>query len=170
MNAIFTFLIFTGAFLTAAEVSIWGPRRRMTRLMEGRLQGLRSTGGRRPRSLLRQHDAGGASIHELYGRLAIMTRLQAIIDQAKLQYRAANVVTFSVVLLVGAYLVAQMAQLLPFVIFRVLLAIGVAAIPSTFIWIMRQRRMKIMEEMLPEAIDLFTRAMRAGHNIHSAMQ
>ena len=35
---------------------------------------------------------------------------------------------------------------------------------------MRQRRMRQIEEMLPEAIDLFTRAMRAGHNIHSGLQ
>lgn len=171
MIAILTFLIFTGAFLVAAEVSVWGPRRRRVRLMESRVQGLRTTGGRRPRSLLRQQGgAGGSSIHELYGRLAIMTQLQALIDQAKLPYRAANAVTFSVVLLVGTFLVAHLAGLFPFVIFRVLLAIAVATIPFTFIWIMRQRRMKVLEEMLPEAIDLFTRAMRAGHNIHSAMQ
>src|SRR5437867_2177947 len=30
--------------------------------------------------------------------------------------------------------------------------------------------MRQIEEMLPEAIDLFTRAMRAGHNIHSGLQ
>ena len=51
------------------------------------------------RRLLRQQGAAASSIHELYGRLAIMTRLQAIIDQSKLPYRAGNVVTFSAVLL-----------------------------------------------------------------------
>jgi len=30
--------------------------------------------------------------------------------------------------------------------------------------------MRQIEEILPEAIDLFTRAMRAGHNIHSGLQ
>jgi tight adherence protein B len=170
MIAILTFLIFTGAFLAAAEISVWGPRRRMVHSMETRLRGLRSAGGRRPQSLLRQHGPSSSSIHELYGRLAILTRLQAIIDESKLPYRAPSVITFSIVLLVGAGMVAQTTQLFPFLVFRVLLAIGVACIPFTYIWIIRQRRMKLLEEMLPEAIDLFTRAMRAGHNIHSAMQ
>src|SRR5256712_5489808 len=30
--------------------------------------------------------------------------------------------------------------------------------------------MRQIEEMLPDSIDLFTRAMRAGHNIHSGLQ
>ena len=170
MITILTLLIFTGAFWAAAEISVWGPRRRRVRLMDNRLRGLRSTAGRRPRALLRQQGAGMSSVHELYGRLEVMARLQAIIDQAKLPYRAGNVVSFSVVLLAGVYLLAQAMQFLPFVVFRMLLAVGAACLPLTFIWIKRQRRMNALELMLPEAIDLFTRAMRAGHNIHSAMQ
>lgn len=171
MTTILTLLIFSTAFLAAAEIAVWGPRRRMVRLMESRLRGLRSPTGRRPRSLLRQQGLGGATgLHELYGRIEIMNRLQAIIDQAKLHYRAGNVVTFSVVLLGGVFLLAEAAQFLPFAIFRVLLAIAAASVPFAYIWIRRQRRMRQLEEMLPEAIDLFTRAMRAGHNIHSGMQ
>lgn len=170
MITILTFLIFTGAFWVAAEISVWGPRRRMVRLMDTRLRGLRPQGGRRPRALLRQSGGGMTGVHDLYGRLEIMTRMQAIIDQAKLPYRAGNVVSLSAVLLAGSYLFAEATRLFPFSIFRVLLAMGVACLPFTYIWLRRQRRMKVLEEMLPEAIDLFTRAMRAGHNIHSAMQ
>src|ERR1700730_5978342 len=35
---------------------------------------------------------------------------------------------------------------------------------------MRARRMGKFEENLPDAIDLFTRTMRAGHNIHSGLE
>jgi tight adherence protein B len=34
----------------------------------------------------------------------------------------------------------------------------------------RGRRLKKFEEQLPDAIDLFTRTMRAGHNIHSGLE
>jgi tight adherence protein B len=170
MTTILTFLIFTGAFWAAAEFAVWGPRRRRIRLMDNRLRGLRGATGKRPRALLRTQGGGMTGVHELYGRIEIMTRLQAIIDQGKLPYRAGNVVTFSAALLAGTYLFAEAIQLFPFTLFRLLLAMGVACLPFTYIWIRRQRRMKVLEEMLPEAIDLFTRAMRAGHNIHSAMQ
>ena len=34
----------------------------------------------------------------------------------------------------------------------------------------RKRRLHKFEEQLPDAIDLFTRTMRAGHNIHSGLE
>jgi tight adherence protein B len=34
----------------------------------------------------------------------------------------------------------------------------------------RSRRLRKFEEQLPDAIDLFTRTMRAGHNIHSGLE
>src|SRR5438874_931669 len=37
-------------------------------------------------------------------------------------------------------------------------------------WAPQRRRRQEVEEMLPDAIDLFTRAMRAGHNIHSGLR
>jgi len=79
-------------------------------------------------------------------------------------------VTLSVILLAAAYLLADVLAFLPFAIFRVMLAIGCAALPFVYIWIKRQKRMHQIESLLPEAIDLFTRAMRAGHNIHSGLQ
>jgi tight adherence protein B len=170
VKTILTLLIFTSCFLAAAEIAVWGPRRRALRLMDNRLRGLRPSSGRRPRSLLRKQGRTISGVHDLYGRLEVMARLQAVIDQAKLPYRAGNVVTFSAVLFAGVFVLAHGAQFLPFAIFRVLLALAAASLPFAFIWFKRQRRMKVLEEMLPEAIDLFTRAMRAGHNIHSAMQ
>ena len=49
-------------------------------------------------------------------------------------------------------------------------AVGCAALPFFYIRAKRDRRMHQIEEILPDAIDLFTRAMRAGHNIHSGLQ
>ncbi|OLC26989.1 MAG: hypothetical protein AUH28_21485, partial [Acidobacteria bacterium 13_1_40CM_56_16] len=92
------------------------------------------------------------------------------IDQARLPYRAGNVVLFSVVLLAGGYLVADGLQLFPFLVLKILFAVGCSIIPPLYIRVKRQRRMRQIEEMLPDSIDLFTRAMRAGHNIHSGLQ
>src|SRR5438034_707981 len=90
-------------------------------------------------------------------------------DQARLPYRAGNVVTFSVLLLAGSYLAADVLRLFPFLILKLLFAFGCSLLPLVYIRTRRQRRMRQIEEMLPDAIDLFTRAMRAGHNIHSGL-
>ncbi len=162
-----TFLIFTAAFGAAAEYVWWGPQRRVRLEIEQRLRGLRVEGGHRPRSLLRQQQSGGAGF---LSRLELIQSLQAQIDQARLTYRAGNVLTLSVMVLAGSYLAADTFQLFPFFILKVLFAVACSLVPLIYIRTKRQRRMRQIEEMLPDAIDLFTRAMRAGHNIHSGLQ
>ncbi len=167
MNTIITLIIFTAAFAAAAEYAWWGPQRRVRMEIDQRLRGLRVESGGRPASLLRQQQLTGGSF---LSRLEMMKRLQASIDQARLPYRAGNVVTLTALLFPGAYLAAEILQLFPFAVLKLLFAAGCSAIPIVYIRIKRQRRMRQIEEMLPDAIDLFTRAMRAGHNIHSGLQ
>ncbi len=167
MTTLVTLLIFTGAFAAAAEYAFWGPQRRVRLEIEQRLRGLRVEGGRTPGALLRQQPLSGVSF---LSRLEIMKWLQSMIDQARLPYRAGNVMTFSVLLLAGSYLAAEGLQLFPFLVLKLLFAFGCSIVPFFYIRIRRERRMRQIEEMLPDAIDLFTRAMRAGHNIHSGVQ
>jgi tight adherence protein B len=167
MTTLVTLLIFTAAFVAAAEYAWWGPQRRIRLEIDQRLRGLRVESGRRPESLLRQQQLSGVSF---LSRLEMMKRLQAMIDQARLPYRAGNVITFSVLLLAGGYLAADLLGLFPFLTLKVLFAAGCSLLPFIYIRAKRQRRMRQIEEILPDAIDLFTRAMRAGHNIHSGLQ
>jgi tight adherence protein B len=167
MIPIVTFLIFTAAFAAAAEYSIWGPQRRVRQEIDQRLRGLRVQSGRRPAALLRQQQLNGGAF---LSRFEMMKRLQDTIDQAKLPYRAGNVISLSLLLLPTTYLATDLFNLFPFIVLKVLFAIGCSVIPLVYIRVKRQLRMRQIEEMLPEAIDLFTRAMRAGHNIHSGLQ
>jgi tight adherence protein B len=95
--------------------------------------------------------------------------LQAMIDQARLPYRAGNVLTLSALLLAGGYFVSDLLQLFPFFILKLFFAIGCSLLPYFYIRMIRNRRMHQIEILLPDAIDLFTRAMRAGHNIQSGL-
>ena len=167
MIGIFIVIIFTLAFTAAAEYAWWGPERRVRREIEQRLRGLRVEGGRRSMSLLRQQQMGSSAF---LARFQLMKNLQAMIDQARLPYRAGNVVALSGLILVAAYLAADVLSLFPFLILKVMFAIGCATIPLLYVRFKRQGRMRQIEELLPDAIDLFTRAMRAGHNIHSGLQ
>ncbi len=171
MVIFFTLTIFTVAFLAAAEYAWWRPERRMHAAKEQRLRGLRVETARRPGSLLKQRQMSGVGfLHELYSRVEVMSRLQAMIDQARLPYRAGNVVTMSVLLLASTFLASDLLRLFPFRILQVMFALGCASLPFLYVGWKRQRRMRQIEEMLPEAIDLFTRAMRAGHNIHGGLE
>src|SRR5207249_10939684 len=83
----------------------------------------------------------------------------------------AGVVVFCrVVVMAGGYLVADGLQLFPFVVLKILFAVGCSILPPLYIRVKRRRRMRQIEEMLPGSIDLFTRAMRGGHNIQSGLQ
>src|SRR5579871_2459252 len=104
MSLIVTLFIFTICFALAAEYAWWGPQRRTRIEIEQRLRGLRVDGGRRPGAVLRQQASGGSGFGH---RLEMMQRLQATIDQAKLPYRAGNVITLSLMTLGVAYLVAD---------------------------------------------------------------
>jgi tight adherence protein B len=53
---------------------------------------------------------------------------------------------------------------------RVLLALGLATLPIVYINRVRAKRLKKFEEQLPDAIDLFNRSMKAGHNIHAGLE
>ena len=166
MTMFLTLFIFTAAFAAAAEYAWWGPQRRIRLEVEQRLRGLRVESGRRSASLLRQQQLTGASF---LSRLEVLKMLQATIDQARLPYRAGNVMMLSVLVLVSAYFIADLG-LFPFLVLKVLFAFGCSVLPFVYIRTIRQRRMRQIEEILPDAIDLFTRAMRAGHNIHSGLQ
>jgi tight adherence protein B len=167
MTTLVTVLIFTVAFAFAAEYAWWGPQRRIRLEIEQRLRGLRIEGGRRPASLLRQPQSSGVSF---LLRLEVMKRLQSQVDQARLPYRAGNVIALSGLLLVVGYLTADIFQIFPFLVLKVLFAMGCSLPPLVYIRTKRQGRMRQIEEMLPDAIDLFTRTMRAGHNIHGGLQ
>jgi tight adherence protein B len=166
------FLIFAVA-LYVAGYCLWSvPERQAERLLGGRLRELR-THTRRTRSspelLRREHRGTFAFLGDLVTWIGVLRRLQDRIDQADLKYRAADVFGLSVVLAVIGFVVFGLAAT-HLLLLRLLAAAVVGAAPVLYIMRVRARRLKRFEEQLPDAIDLFTRTMRAGHNIHSGLE
>src|SRR5881628_2697839 len=93
--------------------------------------------------------------------------LQTLIDQSGVGITPRAVVLISVM---GAILAGLMTYLLlpqPFI--ALLVAIGAAFAPFGWLLHRRGRRLKRFEEMFPEALDLLSRAIRAGHAFQTAM-
>jgi tight adherence protein B len=93
--------------------------------------------------------------------------LQSLIDQSGVRITPSAVVLISVM---GALMSGLITYLLfPVALVAALVAVGAAFAPFGFLLHRRGRRLKRFEEMFPEALDLLSRAIRAGHAFQTAM-
>jgi tight adherence protein B len=167
------FLIFTGALFAAAYYVFVIPQRQTAELVTTRLRELRARAGARSKhgatDLVRREQRGSlAFLGDFMSWLGILRRLQQYIDQANLKYRAADVFILCIIITVAFYVVFTLVGVV-FTI-RILLAFLLGALPVLYIRRVRSRRLRKFEESLPDAIDLFNRSMKAGHNIHSGLE
>ena len=93
--------------------------------------------------------------------------LQSLIDQSGVRITPSAVVLISVMGALTAGLITYLVLQLALV--AMLVALGVAFAPFGFLLHRRGRRLKRFEEMFPEALDLLSRAIRAGHAFQTAM-
>ena len=167
------FLIFSGA-TAAAVYYVWTvPEQRAQELLAGRLRELRLAGGARSRSagdLIRRTRRGRlAFLGDFVTWAGVFPRLQEYIDQANLKYRAPEVFASCVLIGAGLYFLLGVAGL-NLLILRAAFSLGAGTLPLAYILRVRKRRLRRFEENLPDAIDLFNRSMRAGHNIHAGLE
>jgi tight adherence protein B len=166
-------LIFTGALGAAAYYVWYVPREHAQELLASRLRELRVSGGARLRAatdLVRREQRGSlAFLGDFVSWIGILRRLQLYIDQANLKYRAADVFSLCLIIAVTVYIILGFAGL-SLLILRLGISLGLGLLPVIYISRVRNKRLHKFEEMLPEAIDLFNRSMKAGHNIHAGLE
>lgn len=172
MFLLVAFLIFTGA-LAAAGYYVWSvPRQQENEILTTRLRELRVPGSRKRSAgdLMRKEQRSAlAPLTDFFAWVGILRRLQTYIDQADLKYRAPEVFGLSVIICVLSFLLFGLFGM-SLVVLRIGLALGLAAIPTLYIRRARTRRISKFEAMLPDAIDLFNRSMKAGHNMHAGLE
>lgn len=81
--------------------------------------------------------------------------------------------TNAYVMLVGGMGLAAgslVAALSPYLVFAPMAAIAVASLPIGWLWMKRKKRMKRFGAQLPEALELMSRALRAGHSLPAGIQ
>jgi tight adherence protein B len=169
-----SFLIFSVALFTAGYYIWTVPEQQAEQMLGSRLRELRvnmrgrSKGG--SELVRREHRGSFAFLGDLVTWVGVLRRLQEIIEQANLKHRAADVFGFSVLLAVAAFVVFGVAAGSGLFFVRLLASLAIGFLPVAYIMRVRTRRLRKFEEQLPDAIDLFTRTMRAGHNIHSGLE
>ena len=165
--------LFSAASLVAAHY-IWAvPERQAARALGHRLRevGVHARGRTRtsPELLRREHRGTFAFLGDLVTWAGLLRRLQESIEQANLRYRAADVFGVSLLLASSVFGILALAGGGNWMVGLILAAL-VGAAPLLYILRVRRRRLRKFERQLPDAIDLFTRSMRAGHNIHSGLE
>ena len=107
MFLILAFLIFSVAMF-AAGYYVWTvPQQQAQHVLSGRLRELRSQTRRAksaPELLRREHRGSFAVLGDLVQWIGVLRRLQDMIEQANLKYRAADVFGLSVLLGAGTFL------------------------------------------------------------------
>lgn len=192
MFALAAFLIFAVA-LFGAGYYVWSvPEQTAQEALGGRLRELRAHMRSRskgaPDLIRREHRGRFAFLGDLVTWIGVLRRLQELIEQANLKYRAADVFGVSV-LLAGASLIGfaffgggirftpshiegagSTMEVSSLFFIQVMISLALGFAPVAYILRVRKRRLAKFEQQLPDAIDLFTRTMRAGHNIHSGLE
>jgi tight adherence protein B len=108
------------------------------------------------------------ALNNLLMRWGWAGRLRDYIEQSGVKSKPGKILLFSFVLAVAAYLVVM--TILHSVILALLAGIVGAGIPMSVIAFRRARRFREFEKHFPEALDLLSRAVRAGHAITTGLE
>jgi tight adherence protein B len=173
MFLVAAFLIFSVALFVAGYYAFTVPEQEAARALNGRMRELRASMRSRtknaPELLRSEHRGSFAFLGDLVTWVGVLRRLQDLIEQADLKYRAADVFGVGVALAIGTFVIFSLFGNMTLLL-KLLIAVVAGFTPVFYIMRVRGRRLKKFEEQLPDAIDLFTRTMRAGHNIHSGLE
>ena len=170
--AFFVFVVVTGTIFGGYFAVTILPERFAARKLDRRLRDMGSD-GEAPSEGVGETVVKRALEGPLPGvdRLVAGTRggisLQSLIDQSGVRITPSAVVLISVMGALMAGLITYL--LLPLALVALLVALGAAFAPFGFLLHKRGRRLKKFEEMFPEALDLLSRAIRAGHAFQTAM-
>jgi len=169
---VFLALLGTAVFLLsyAMVVPAFGSDARMRKLLKQRLRdiGALETKGE-VASLLRQKYLRDLSpLERRLEELPVMERLSRVIEQSGRTVLAHRVVGLTLVLAVAGFLVVLLVG------GNALLALAGAVLAGAapFLVIFRDRRLRLekFEEQLPDAMDIMTRALRAGHPFNACLK
>jgi len=107
-------------------------------------------------------------VNALLTRLKVAGDINTLIQQANLQWTVGRVIFGALVLMVAVACGAWMwLRIVPL---AVLCGMVAATAPYVYLLIKRRARLRAFESILPEAIDLLARALRAGHSLTAALE
>lgn len=118
-------------------------------------------------SLLRRSSDKQAAIDLILGKISFVPKLQRVLDQANIDWRASRMLMYLAGASVGTGLVLAAIQFSP--MYGALICLGVFLLPILYVLHARKRRINRLIEQLPDVFELIGQALRAGHSLASGI-
>jgi tight adherence protein B len=132
-----------------------------------RLQSLGSNDGA-GLSLLRKGKMSSLPfIDDLLRGMPVLDRLELLLDQAQVSVTVAQLVAYSALAALAA---GTLSLLLLTGGVAIPLALMAAGLPTFIVYGIREKRSRKLSEQLPDALDMMSRSLRAGHALSSAFK
>ena len=169
----FSVLLFAAVILMVEGAWLWwssvhgGAARRISRRL--RLMAEGGPGGAERIDILKRRNwSGNPSLDKLLRRVQRLELLDRLLMQAGVRWSVAQFLGFCGGALVGASMLVQLLRM-PFVPALASLLL-LSCLPWLLLMRARSKRLRRLEEQLPEAADFLGRALRAGHSFANVMQ
>jgi tight adherence protein B len=164
-------LVFAAVFLLAQAIVVpkFGDDAKARKLLRKRLAQIDSSDGQEFTSLLRAKYLRELSpFAQFLESLPGMERLAQVIEQSGRGYPGYRLLIGSAVLAVGGAFIGWLPFRDPLMSLAAAIALG--ALPFVKVLLDRKKRFDLLEEQLPDAIDIVKRALRAGHPFGAALR
>jgi tight adherence protein B len=167
--ALFVFLLVAGAIVGGYYAYTTLPERMANKRLQERLQGLSASpkSGADDSVLARPKEGPLPMVDKLVSASGGGMWLGRLIEQSGVHTTASTIVIMTIGLAIAAALIADL--LARQAIFMPVAAAIAGSLPILFLMNRRGARIRLFEEHFPEALDLLSRALRAGHAFQTAM-
>jgi len=119
-------------------------------------------------SILKDDAPPNALMDEVLRRVPWAPAVTRLLQQAGVQWRPGTVIVGSLVASIAGMWFASLFGSNPLVI--VVVGVAIALAPYIYLFIAREARFRRFDALLPEAVDLMSRGLRAGHSINAVIE
>jgi len=129
---------------------------------------LKAEDGDRRTTILKDRAVRSTVVEELAQVLPWSPIGTRLIKQAGKNWSFGSLSLFSLIAGLGAYGLATLVN--ASAVFCVLFGVAVGSTPYIYLYILREVRFRQFSDLLPEAVDLMSRGLRAGHSIQAVLE
>jgi tight adherence protein B len=116
-------------------------------------------------------ESSNTFFEKVFHGLDLVKKIKEYIRQADLTWSVEGFALFTLIGVIIGALIGTRLKMLPSAYFGPIgLGIAFGLIPFLYVWQARSKRLKALEEQLPDALDFLSRSMRAGHAFVISLQ
>jgi tight adherence protein B len=160
-------------FVGAVYFFIWEvPEREKRSKIKGRLEAISQAGTRESTpelDLLKKELLSDVpALNRVLLQFSHSNRLKKLINQADIKLNVSTFILISLVLMALGYVVSN--RFFPMPPINLVIGVFLGLQPLFLVMYKRKRRLQRFEELFPEALDLLTRAVKAGHAFNTGIE